>query len=85
VFEVLRKAHHAGSASRTWRESRCQAPEGRGFSKSVRPAACLGLGLSEATADAIRSMDEHWDGGGNRRAFAAQTSRCSDASSACFG
>jgi putative nucleotidyltransferase with HDIG domain len=24
----------------------------------------LGLGLSEATADAIRSMDEHWDGGG---------------------
>jgi putative nucleotidyltransferase with HDIG domain len=24
----------------------------------------LGLGLSEATAAAIRSMDEHWDGGG---------------------
>jgi putative nucleotidyltransferase with HDIG domain len=24
----------------------------------------LGLGLSENTADAIRSMDEHWDGGG---------------------
>jgi putative nucleotidyltransferase with HDIG domain len=27
----------------------------------------LGLGLSETTADAIRSMDEHWDGGGEPR------------------
>jgi putative nucleotidyltransferase with HDIG domain len=27
----------------------------------------LGLGLSDSTADAIRSMDEHWDGGGEPR------------------
>src|SRR5262245_38697993 len=27
----------------------------------------LGLGLSDATAAAIRSMDEHWDGGGEPR------------------
>jgi putative nucleotidyltransferase with HDIG domain len=27
----------------------------------------LGLGLSESTAAAIRSMDEHWDGGGEPR------------------
>jgi HD-GYP domain-containing protein (c-di-GMP phosphodiesterase class II) len=30
-------------------------------------SVALALGLSEATADAIRTMDEHWDGGGAPR------------------
>lgn len=43
------------SASRQLFEIRCD----RGA------AIALELGLSEATASAIRSMDEHWDGGGH--------------------
>ena len=62
------KAHHTGSASRTWRESRSSGPSGRKELFEIRcdrgAHVALGLGLSEATADAIRSMDEHWDGGG---------------------
>lgn len=30
-------------------------------------SVALALGLSEATAEAIRTMDEHWDGGGSPR------------------
>ena len=35
-----------------------------GAARNIGRAIALDLGLSQATADAIRAMDEHWDGGG---------------------
>ena len=40
------------------------------------------VGLSERTADAIRTLDEHWDGRGQPRGLRGERSRCSAASCA---
>src|SRR5262245_15108055 len=65
---------YAGKGASSWRRLGHFAriagagPAGRTELFEVRcdrgAAIALGLGLSEATAAAIRSMDEHWDGGG---------------------
>ena len=53
--QFLKLAAHGPSGERELFEIRC-----------ARSAAIArGLGMSEATAQAVHSMDEHWDGGGH--------------------
>ena len=53
-FDVLRGVRDAGDVTRSFMEARCD----RGAEIARM------LFLSEATAEAIRSLDEHWDGHG---------------------
>jgi HD-GYP domain-containing protein (c-di-GMP phosphodiesterase class II) len=65
---------YAGKGATSWQRLAHLAriatagPNGRTALFAIRcdrgARVALGLGLSEATAAAIRSMDEHWDGGG---------------------
>ncbi len=59
IWDRLAQLGHLAKAGREGRRSLFRMRSDRG----ARMA--LGLGLSEASALAIRSMDEHWDGGGD--------------------
>lgn len=73
---------YAGRGGTVWERITCLArltragPRGRRQLFEIRcergSAMALGLGLSEATATAIRTMDEHWDGGGEPRGLRQQ-------------
>lgn len=64
IWERLAHMRHLSRAGREERRSLFRVRSSRG----ARMA--LGLGLSEASALAIRAMDEHWDGGGDPQGLA---------------
>lgn len=59
IWERLAHVGHLSKAGREERRSLFRIRSSRGARMAI------GLGLSEASATAIRSMDEHWDGGGD--------------------
>lgn len=59
IWDRIAHLGHLAKAGRAGRRSLFRIRSTRGA------RIALGLGLSEATAAAIRAMDEHWDGGGD--------------------
>lgn len=59
IWDRIAHLGHLAKAGRQGRRTLFRIRSSRGARLAI------GLGLSEATAAAIRSMDEHWDGGGD--------------------